>query len=130
MPGKKRLVRDAYPGRGRGLMMQSLRLKIRTVQIKSLSMIQLDCKKKMIFFFNSLTSEMSIYIRIGEMHRFETLGLCGTFDGLPDNDFLSPANITMGTACAFGDSWVAMDCGETDCLDYAAEVRLIFFLKN
>ncbi|XP_071950627.1 IgGFc-binding protein-like [Antedon mediterranea] len=55
-------------------------------------------------YFNGLST---VYVRVRSDYWFNnTAGLCGTWDGNPDNDFSNPDGQLLDTANAFGNSWL------------------------
>ncbi|XP_041132308.1 otogelin-like protein [Polyodon spathula] len=49
--------------------------------------------------------ELRLYLQVDESWKEDTVGLCGTFNGNIQDDFLSPAGMIESTPQLFGNSW-------------------------
>ncbi|XP_041075203.1 otogelin-like [Polyodon spathula] len=49
--------------------------------------------------------ELRLYLQVDESWKEDTIGLCGTFNGNIQDDFLSPAGMIESTPQLFGNSW-------------------------
>ncbi|NWR27824.1 OTOG protein, partial [Tachuris rubrigastra] len=79
---------------------------------------------------------LRLYLQVDERWKDDTTGLCGTFNGNTEDDFLSPVGVTESTPELFGNTWktssaciVVHDSSQMDPCDihlqaasYAAEV--------
>ncbi|NWV08573.1 OTOG protein, partial [Ptilonorhynchus violaceus] len=48
---------------------------------------------------------LRLYLRVDERWKDDTVGLCGTFNGNTEDDFLSPVGVTESTPELFGNTW-------------------------
>uniref|UniRef100_A0A8C5ICJ9 Otogelin n=1 Tax=Junco hyemalis TaxID=40217 RepID=A0A8C5ICJ9_JUNHY len=48
---------------------------------------------------------LRLYLQVDERWKDDTVGLCGTFNGNTEDDFLSPVGVTESTPELFGNSW-------------------------
>ncbi|XP_066407994.1 otogelin [Molothrus aeneus] len=48
---------------------------------------------------------LRLYLQVDERWKEDTVGLCGTFNGNTEDDFLSPVGVTESTPELFGNSW-------------------------
>uniref|UniRef100_A0A8C9MPI5 Otogelin n=1 Tax=Serinus canaria TaxID=9135 RepID=A0A8C9MPI5_SERCA len=78
---------------------------------------------------------LRLYLQVDERWKDDTVGLCGTFNGNTEDDFLSPVGVTESTPELFGNTWktssacvLAHDSSQVDPCDvhlqaasYAAE---------
>uniref|UniRef100_A0AAR2K3K7 Otogelin n=1 Tax=Pygocentrus nattereri TaxID=42514 RepID=A0AAR2K3K7_PYGNA len=49
--------------------------------------------------------EFRLYLQLGELWRDDTVGLCGTFNGNIQDDFLAPSGMIESTPQLFGNAW-------------------------
>ncbi|XP_054587778.2 otogelin [Nothobranchius furzeri] len=50
-------------------------------------------------------AEFRLYLQVDEQWKDDTVGLCGTFNGNIQDDFLSPSGMTESTPQLFGNTW-------------------------
>ncbi|NXU09596.1 OTOG protein, partial [Pardalotus punctatus] len=48
---------------------------------------------------------LRLYLQVDERWKDDTIGLCGTFNGNTEDDFLSPVGVTESTPELFGNTW-------------------------
>uniref|UniRef100_A0A8C5TVU7 Otogelin n=1 Tax=Malurus cyaneus samueli TaxID=2593467 RepID=A0A8C5TVU7_9PASS len=48
---------------------------------------------------------LRLYLQVDERWKDDTMGLCGTFNGNTEDDFLSPVGVTESTPELFGNTW-------------------------
>ncbi|NWV30281.1 OTOG protein, partial [Origma solitaria] len=48
---------------------------------------------------------LRLYLQVDERWKDDTIGLCGTFNGNTEDDFLSPVGVTESTPELFGNAW-------------------------
>ncbi|XP_062845430.1 otogelin [Trichomycterus rosablanca] len=74
-------------------------------QIQELSsmFIQVKTAKGLRLQYN--WKEFRLYLQLGELWRDDTWGLCGTFNGNIQDDFLAPSGMIESTPYLFGNSW-------------------------
>nr|XP_032805325.1 mucin-6-like [Petromyzon marinus] len=62
-----------------------------------------------------ISPSMQVYITLPEEFRGHTKGLCGNFNGVATDDFMSSQGLVEGTAVVFANSWKASsDCEDID----------------
>ncbi|XP_032805326.2 mucin-5B-like isoform X2 [Petromyzon marinus] len=62
-----------------------------------------------------ISPSMQVYITLPEEFRGQTKGLCGNFNGVATDDFMSSQGLVEGTAVVFANSWKASsDCEDID----------------
>ncbi|XP_078453022.1 mucin-5B-like isoform X2 [Lampetra planeri] len=62
-----------------------------------------------------ISPSMQVYITLPEAFRGQTKGLCGNFNGVATDDFMSSQGLVEGTAVVFANSWKASsDCEDID----------------
>ncbi|XP_061420754.1 mucin-2-like [Lethenteron reissneri] len=84
-----------------------------------------------------ISPSMQVYITLPEAFRGQTKGLCGNFNGVATDDFMSSQGLVEGTAVVFANSWKASsDCEDIDtmvqdpCLLNMALDSLVECLQN
>uniref|UniRef100_A0AAR2LEP6 Otogelin n=1 Tax=Pygocentrus nattereri TaxID=42514 RepID=A0AAR2LEP6_PYGNA len=66
-----------------------------------------DPRTETITNWNSIYNwrEFRLYLQLGELWRDDTVGLCGTFNGNIQDDFLAPSGMIESTPQLFGNAW-------------------------
>ncbi|XP_066510116.1 otogelin-like [Hoplias malabaricus] len=74
-------------------------------QIQELSsmFIQVKTVHGLLLLYN--WKEFRLYLQLGELWKNDTVGLCGTFNGNIQDDFLSPSGMIESTPQLFGNAW-------------------------
>ncbi|XP_034019438.1 otogelin [Thalassophryne amazonica] len=73
--------------------------------IEELSSMFLQVKTKLGLHLNYSWKDFRLYLEVDELWKDDTLGLCGTFNGNIQDDFLSPSGMIESTPQLFGNSW-------------------------
>ncbi|MCI4393255.1 hypothetical protein PGIGA_G00155360 [Pangasianodon gigas] len=76
-------------------MFQIQELSSMFVQVKTVQGLQLQYNWK----------EFRLYLQLGELWRDDTVGLCGTFNGNIQDDFLAPSGMIESSPNLFGNAW-------------------------
>ncbi|NXP87133.1 OTOG protein, partial [Passerina amoena] len=104
-------------------------------EIRKLSSVFLQVKTQIGLQILYDREGLRLYLQVDERWKDETVGLCGTFNGNTEDDFLSPVGVTESTPELFGNTWktssacvLAHDSSQVDPCDvhlqaasYAAE---------
>ncbi|NXF16921.1 OTOG protein, partial [Rhodinocichla rosea] len=104
-------------------------------EIRKLSSVFLQVKTQIGLQILYDREGLRLYLQVDERWKDDTVGLCGTFNGNTEDDFLSPVGVTESTPELFGNSWktssacvLAHDSSQVDPCDvhlqaasYAAE---------
>ncbi|NXD25862.1 OTOG protein, partial [Spelaeornis formosus] len=74
-------------------------------EIRKLSSVFLQVKTQMGLWILYDREGLRLYVQVDERWRDDTVGLCGTFNGNTEDDFLSPVGVTESTPELFGNTW-------------------------
>uniref|UniRef100_U3JDD9 Otogelin n=1 Tax=Ficedula albicollis TaxID=59894 RepID=U3JDD9_FICAL len=74
-------------------------------EIRKLSSVYLQVKTQMGLQILYDREGLRLYLQVDERWKDDTVGLCGTFNGNTEDDFLSPAGVTESTPELFGNTW-------------------------
>ncbi|CAL8403715.1 unnamed protein product [Boreogadus saida] len=74
-------------------------------QIQELSSMFLQVSTTLGLQLHYNWKEFRLYLRLDPSWKDDSLGLCGTFNGNTQDDFLSPSGMIESTPLLFGDSW-------------------------
>ncbi|XP_075921448.1 uncharacterized protein LOC116939926 isoform X2 [Petromyzon marinus] len=85
---------------------------------KSSMFIQVDTSYGMMMLVQN-SPTMQVYIGLIDSVMFRETGLCGNFNGIASDDFMSSQGLVEGTAAAFANSWKV----NPDCEDVGTVIR-------
>uniref|UniRef100_A0A4W4EJF8 Otogelin n=1 Tax=Electrophorus electricus TaxID=8005 RepID=A0A4W4EJF8_ELEEL len=74
-------------------------------QIQELSSMFVQVKTSQGLLLQYNWREFRLYLQLGELWRDDTVGLCGTFNGNIQDDFLAPSGMIESTPHLFGNAW-------------------------
>ncbi|XP_032919727.1 otogelin [Catharus ustulatus] len=74
-------------------------------EIRKLSSVFLQVKTQMGLQILYDREGLRLYLQVDERWKDDTVGLCGTFNGNTEDDFLSPVGVTESTPELFGNTW-------------------------
>ncbi|CAM4525951.1 unnamed protein product [Leuciscus chuanchicus] len=74
-------------------------------QIQELSSMFVQVKSSQGLRLQYNWREFRLYLQLGEQWRDDTVGLCGTFNGNIQDDFLAPSGMIESTPYLFGNAW-------------------------
>ncbi|NWU10582.1 OTOG protein, partial [Cephalopterus ornatus] len=74
-------------------------------EIRKLSSVFLQVKTRIGLQILYDREGLRLYLQVDERWKDDTTGLCGTFNGNTEDDFLSPAGVTESTPELFGNAW-------------------------
>uniref|UniRef100_A0A8B9HR24 Otogelin n=1 Tax=Astyanax mexicanus TaxID=7994 RepID=A0A8B9HR24_ASTMX len=74
-------------------------------QIQELSSLFVQVKTSQGLLLQYNWREFRLYLQLGELWRDDTVGLCGTFNGNIQDDFLAPSGMIESTPQLFGNAW-------------------------
>ncbi|XP_058685510.1 otogelin [Poecile atricapillus] len=74
-------------------------------EIRKLSSVFLQVKTQIGLQILYDRAGLRLYLQVDERWKDDTVGLCGTFNGNTEDDFLSPAGVTESTPELFGNAW-------------------------
>ncbi|KAF2977127.1 hypothetical protein EK904_007912 [Melospiza melodia maxima] len=74
-------------------------------EIRKLSSVFLQVKTQIGLQILYDREGLRLYLQVDERWKDDTVGLCGTFNGNTEDDFLSPVGVTESTPELFGNSW-------------------------
>lgn len=69
-----------------------------------------------IYGYNGITvlwdGKYAVYVHVSTNHRNRTCGLCGNYNGLPDDDFMTYDRQQVSSVAKFGNSWRMTDVNQ------------------
>ncbi|NWH38864.1 OTOG protein, partial [Chloropsis hardwickii] len=74
-------------------------------EIRKLSSVFLQVKTQIGLQILYDREGLRLYLQVDERWKDDTVGLCGTFNGNTEDDFLSPVGVTESTPELFGNTW-------------------------
>ncbi|NXH38065.1 OTOG protein, partial [Dicaeum eximium] len=74
-------------------------------EIRRLSSVFLQVKTQLGLQILYDREGLRLYLQVDERWKDDTVGLCGTFNGNTEDDFLSPVGVTESTPELFGNTW-------------------------
>uniref|UniRef100_A0A8C0UK29 Otogelin n=1 Tax=Cyanistes caeruleus TaxID=156563 RepID=A0A8C0UK29_CYACU len=74
-------------------------------EIRKLSSVFLQVKTQIGLQILYDRQGLRLYLQVDERWKDDTVGLCGTFNGNTEDDFLSPVGVTESTPELFGNAW-------------------------
>ncbi|NXE36992.1 OTOG protein, partial [Ptilorrhoa leucosticta] len=74
-------------------------------EIRKLSSVFLQVKTQIGLQILYDRDGLRLYLQVDERWKDDTVGLCGTFNGNTEDDFLSPVGVTESTPELFGNTW-------------------------
>ncbi|NWW62204.1 OTOG protein, partial [Ifrita kowaldi] len=74
-------------------------------EIRKLSSVFLQVKTRIGLQILYDREGLRLYLQVDERWKDDTVGLCGTFNGNTEDDFLSPVGVTESTPELFGNAW-------------------------
>ncbi|XP_033371147.1 otogelin isoform X3 [Parus major] len=74
-------------------------------EIRKLSSVFLQVKTQIGLQILYDRAGLRLYLQVDERWKDDTVGLCGTFNGNTEDDFLSPVGVTESTPELFGNAW-------------------------
>ncbi|NXB22606.1 OTOG protein, partial [Rhagologus leucostigma] len=74
-------------------------------EIRKLSSVFLQVKTQIGLRILYDREGLRLYLQVDERWKDDTVGLCGTFNGNTEDDFLSPVGVTESTPELFGNTW-------------------------
>ncbi|NXB98224.1 OTOG protein, partial [Orthonyx spaldingii] len=74
-------------------------------EIRKLSSVFLQVKTQIGLQILYDREGLRLYLQVDEQWKDDTVGLCGTFNGNTEDDFLSPVGVTESTPELFGNAW-------------------------
>ncbi|NXE62639.1 OTOG protein, partial [Calcarius ornatus] len=74
-------------------------------EIRKLSSVFLQVKTQIGLQILYDREGLRLYLQVDERWKDDTVGLCGTFNGNTEDDFLSPVGVTESTPELFGNAW-------------------------
>ncbi|NXD52000.1 OTOG protein, partial [Corvus moneduloides] len=74
-------------------------------EIRKLSSVFLQVKTQIGLQLLYDREGLRLYLQVDERWKDDTVGLCGTFNGNTEDDFLSPVGVTESTPELFGNTW-------------------------
>ncbi|NWZ68155.1 OTOG protein, partial [Acrocephalus arundinaceus] len=74
-------------------------------EIRKLSSVFLQVKTQIGLQILYDREGLRLYLQVDERWKGDTMGLCGTFNGNTEDDFLSPVGVTESTPELFGNTW-------------------------
>ncbi|NXN80297.1 OTOG protein, partial [Bombycilla garrulus] len=81
-------------------------------EIRKLSSVFLQVKTQIGLQILYDREGLRLYLQVDERWKDDTMGLCGTFNGNTEDDFLSPVGVTESTPELFGNTWkTSSACG-------------------
>ncbi len=102
---------------------------------KTFSFSLLDIQSTVVIHYDTLTSR--IYIRLDPSFVNRVRGLCGTFNYITKDDFLTPNNVIETNLVTFANAYLASSCSISDqkpdaCFNFpAVRIFVVFlFLEN
>jgi hypothetical protein len=111
------------------------KLKRKKKHTKTFSFSLLDIQSTVVIHYDTLTSR--IYIRLDPSFVNRVRGLCGTFNYITKDDFLTPNNVIETNLVTFANAYLASSCSISDqkpdaCFNFpAVRIFVVFlFLEN